>query len=114
MAVSSVHVRETGPEARRPTINEPSASVTPTNGIVIGVGPVTIGVKRPATLLTSTTPAAPAAWASAAFTCRVQTPRTTTTIVPARLPDGATQPAPAYVSGRSGPRRAAAARPWPE
>src|SRR5919198_1465415 len=57
----SVHVMVTGSDARRPLINTPSASDMATTGIVIACGPTTVAVKRPATLLYSTTPIS-AAW----------------------------------------------------
>ena len=46
-----VHVIVAGPAAILPSINTPSVSETATTGIVIGIGPATVGLNRPGTLL---------------------------------------------------------------
>jgi hypothetical protein len=55
-----VQVIVTLPEASRPSMSVPRAAVTATTGMVIGGVPATVAARKPATLLYSTTPTAPA------------------------------------------------------
>ena len=61
LAIWLVQVIVTGPLASRLSISAPLAAVIATTGIVIGGVPATVGEMKPAALLYSTTPAAPAA-----------------------------------------------------
>ena len=67
LTISVLQVSVTGPTASRAAINSPSVPVTATTGIVIAVGPATVGFSGAATLLYSTTADAPAPWALVAF-----------------------------------------------
>src|SRR4030067_3749479 len=53
--VRFVHVMVTGPAASRSLMSTPSVSEIATTGIVVAGGPATVGLKRPPTLLESTT-----------------------------------------------------------
>src|SRR5437660_925612 len=70
-----VHVIVTGPPAMRPLIAAPAVLLMLTTGMVIGGLPATVGLTMPATLLYSTTPAAPACCALVAFTKKPHVPR---------------------------------------